>query len=324
MVNKILVTGSSGLVGSNLRKRLLAQGFNVAGFDIRAPGIEAGDIRDAKKIHDAISGCQGIIHLAAISRVVWAQNDPDTCWSTNVEGLRNVIASIQQQEKAPWLIFASSREVYGQSATLPVSEDAPLSPVNVYGRSKIEGELLIEQASNEGIRASIIRLSNVYGRTNDHKDRVVPAFARAAVLGTPLRVDGPDHTFDFTHVDDATSGILALVNYLVRDNAAPPPIHFLTGSPTTLLQLARQIINYAGSASTIVIAPERTFDVSKFYGNPERAGNILGWSPTVTLQAGLEQLINDFRHELMSVTQQNISCTKYSKVEGAINNCWGS
>jgi nucleoside-diphosphate-sugar epimerase len=212
--------------------------------------------------------------------------------------LRNIIDAIYSLKRPPWLIFASSREVYGQPDTLPVTEDAQLRPLNVYGHSKVTGEQLIDSARCMGLRASTVRLSNVYGNTDDHADRVIPAFARGAVMGQSLRVDGAENTFDFTHIDDTIRGLVALVEHLVRGGDALPPIHFLTGRPTTLQQLAEMAIDIADSDSEIRIAPARTYDVAKFYGDPTRANELLGWTPKVTLREGLTRLINDFREEL--------------------------
>jgi UDP-glucose 4-epimerase len=295
---RILITGSCGLVGSALRLALERQGVVVDGIDLRARGAEAGDVRQVERVRTAVGRCDGIVHLAAVSRVVWGERNPEACWATNVGGLQNVIESARRQPTAPWLIFASSREVYGQVRSLPATEDAPLLPMNIYGRSKVEGENLINTARDGGLPAAIIRLSNVYGRTSDHDDRVVPAFARAAVLGRPLRIDGADHTFDFTHIDDTVRGIVALVEHLMQRADPPPPIHFVTGVPTTLRQLAKMAVDIAETNSTLHHAPPRNFDVSSFYGSAERARLLLNWSAQVTLRSGLAQLIEDFRNEL--------------------------
>ena len=114
-------------------------------------------------------------------------------------------------------------------------------------------------------------------------------------MGRPLRVDGAENTFDFTHIDDTTRGLVALVEYMMRGGDALPPIHFLTGQPTTLHQLAEMAIDIAGTGSEIRHAPARTYDVAKFYGDPARAYDLLGWSPQVALREGLTRLINDFR-----------------------------
>lgn len=298
MSYRVLITGSSGLVGRALRAALRLRGIESDGLDLRGRGSEAGDIRDFNRVRRAVRDCDGIVHLAAVSRVVWGERDPELCWRTNVEGLHNVLGAAAAQARPPWILFASSREVYGQPDALPATEDTPLRPVNIYGRSKAEGERLMTEARRTGLRTAIIRLSNVYGSPLDHADRVVPAFAQAAVRGQALRIDGADHTFDFTYIDDVTRGIADLVELLRSGSDAPPPIHFLTGQPTTLGQLASLAIEVAASGSSVQHAPPRSFDVARFYGSPERARSLLGWSPQVSLRTGLTRLINAFRREL--------------------------
>ena len=307
MIHKILITGSSGLVGTALASALVKRGIDVARIDTRATGAAHGDVRDRERMRNALEGAQGIVHLAAVSRVIWGERDPELCWSTNVVGLRNVLELAAASPLRPWVIFASSREVYGQPDRLPVGETCPVRPVNVYGRSKVEGENIVEAARRDGLRACTIRLSNAFGSTSDHVDRVVPAFARGAALGQALRVDGADHTFDFTHIDDVTRGIVALTDVLASGQTAPEPIHFVSGVPTTLGQLAEMAIRIAGTGSTISHAAPRDFDVAKFYGTFARAKEILGWEPRVSLEQGLTRLIHDFRSFQGAVHSQEIA-----------------
>jgi nucleoside-diphosphate-sugar epimerase len=292
---KILITGSSGLVGTALVRAMASRGVEITRLDITASGTARGDVRDRDRVHEAITGVHGVVHLAAVSRVVWGEREPALCWATNVGGLRNVLELAASASARPWIIFASSREVYGQPDRLPVTEDAPLRPVNVYGRSKLEGEQLVVAAQRDGVRACTIRLSNVFGALEDHADRVVPAFARAAALGRELRVDGADHTFDFTHIDDVTRGIVALAELLSAREDVPPPIHFVSGTPTMLGELAAAAIRIAGTGASVRHAPPRTFDVARFVGNSARARALLGWSPRVGLEEGLTRLIHAFR-----------------------------
>lgn len=295
MNQRILVTGSSGLIGSALTSTLLTKGSNIVHFDLSAHGDAWGDVRDRDCLRKVIAGVDGIVHLAAVSRVIWGERDPELCWATNVGGLKNVLEVAAESAQSPWLIFASSREVYGQPDHLPVTEDCPLRPVNIYGRSKVEGEALVLAARSMGVRACTIRLSNVFGTVADHVDRVVPAFARAAALGQELRVDGTEHTFDFTHIDDVTRGIVALIELLVAGEAAPPPIHFVSGTPTTLGELANLAVQIGQSGSKIRPAAPRDFDVARFFGDHARATALLGWRPQVSLEEGLTQLIQAFR-----------------------------
>ncbi|MFO8074281.1 MAG: NAD(P)-dependent oxidoreductase [Polyangia bacterium] len=305
--NKILITGSEGLVGTALRAALEARGEEVVGLDLVGPGDERGDVRIVDNVRAAIAGCRGVVHLAAVSRVILGERNPRECEITNIGGLRNVVEAAQARRRRPWLLFASSREVYGQPEALPVSEDAPLRPCNVYGRTKVEGERIVGAARDEGLRAAVARLSNVYGTTRDHEDRVVPAFARAAVLGEQLRVDGTDHTFDFTHIDDTTRGLVAFIDLLDDRRVAPPPVHLLTGRPTTLGELATMAIELAGGRSTICEAPPRSYDVSTFYGDPARARELLHWRSEVSIREGLGRLIGEFRRELLVEARREVA-----------------
>jgi UDP-glucose 4-epimerase len=291
MDERILVTGSAGLIG-----RALAERLATMRFDLREKGASRCDVRDRDRVDRAVRGADGIVHLAAISRVVWGERDPAGCWATNVGGLRNVIAAAARSPRRPWLIFASSREVYGQPERLPATEDCARRPVNVYGRSKLAGELLVEAAQRRGLRACIVRLSNVYGATSDHADRVTPAFASAAARGGLLRVDGAGHTFDFTHLDDVVAGIVALIARLRAELEPPPPIHLVSGVPTSLAELARLAIDSGERRARAELAPARDFDVAHFVGDPARARALLGWEARIALREGLARLVADFAH----------------------------
>jgi len=294
----ILITGSTGLVGTALTTHLRSRGYRVLSLDLRAPDLPSrADVRDPRAVRELVCDCTGVIHLAAVSRVIWGERDPELCRSTNIGGTRNLLDAALAAPRRPWLIFASSREVYGQPPTLPATEDTPLDPINVYGHTKLAGEAMLLAARDHGLRGAIVRLSNVYGSPADHHDRVVPAFVRAALAGQPLRVDGPDHTFDFTHLDDTARGIAMLATHLDHDKPPPPPIHLLTGAPTTLGQLAALTVELAATGAPITPAPPRAYDVAQFHGSPERARQLLDWTPRVTLRAGLTRLIAAIRAE---------------------------
>lgn len=294
-MKRILLTGSSGVIGRDLRQSLALRGHAVCGLDLRGDHHERGDVRDRDRVAAALDGVSGVIHLAAVSRVAWGERDPEGCWTTNVDGLRTVLECARSSAASPWVVFASSREVYGQAEVLPVSEDAPRRPVNVYGRTKLAGEMLIEEARREGLRAAVVRLSNVYGSTVDHEDRVLPAFARAAARGAMLRVDGSDNEFDFTHVSDTTTGLSSLVDHLAAGGDPPPPIQFATGVSTTLAQAARYAVSFGRSGATITEAPSHAFNVSRFRGTWARAHVLLGWAPRVVIRDGLARLVSDFQ-----------------------------
>jgi nucleoside-diphosphate-sugar epimerase len=290
-MKKILITGHCGLVGRHLWPSLLAHGYAVSGLDV---ADSSGDITDPAELVRALHGCHGVVHLAAVSRVVWGQRNPELCWKTNALASKALLNAVINSSLKPWVIVASSREVYGEAKRLPVTEDAELTPVNIYGKAKLAMEQTALHARQAGINTAIVRLANVYGCTLDHVDRVLPAFCRNAAEGLPLRIDGFEHLFDFTHISDTVAGLMKLVNLLETGERGVPPIHLLPGIGTTLLEAARMAISSAGSASSIIEAPSRNYDVSRFVGDPSRASELLGWQAAIAPQQGIAELVAAF------------------------------
>jgi nucleoside-diphosphate-sugar epimerase len=300
-VSRILITGSSGLIGSALLTSLPTAKYDLVGIDIRPPTDARAiqlDTTNVPAMAELVGEFDGVVHLAAVSRVIHGEQDPNKCRAVNVGGTMAILSAIQASRRRPWLVFGSSREVYGEPALLPVAEDAPLQPINIYGQTKMVGERCVEAHVAAGFPAAIVRFSNVYGNANtDHVDRVVPAFCRAAISGTPLRIDGGHNTFDFTHIADVARGLELLMDSIGSSEHGMPPIHFVSGVATTLHELAQLVVAQAGGSPTIVEAPSRSYDVSRFWGDFSRARQLLGWSPQVSLREGLTGLICDIRDQ---------------------------
>jgi UDP-glucose 4-epimerase len=297
---RILVTGSEGLVGRAVGRRLTHCGYRVVGFDIALPEghPERGDIVDGQALTARCREVDGIVHLAAVARVKHAEDDPERCWAANVVGTENVIAAALAAPRSPWVLTASSREVYGEPAHIPVVENDSIAPINVYGRSKAACEEATLAGRDHGLRAAIMRLANVYGSVHDHADRVVPAFCRAAALGAPMRVEGEGYTFDFTHVLDVARGIERVVQLLEAGRDRLPAIHLASGRATTLGDLARMANTAGGGRSRIDRMGNHAHNVSYFVGDPNRAKERLGWHAEVSIEAGVRQLVADFRAAL--------------------------
>lgn len=296
MGTSILITGGAGSIGTVLRSGLEREGVHVVVIDRRSPGEEKGDVRDEGALRRALRGCSGIVHLAAVSRVAQAERDPAECQSTNVDGTRAVLAAAGEAAERPWVLLASSREVYGEPDELPVAETTPLRPRNAYGRSKAEAEALVAETAGRGLRAAVVRLSNVYGSAQDHADRVVPAFTRAALRQGAIHVCGADRVFDFTHVDDVVRGLRAIMERL-DDGEVLPPIQLVSGAGVSLGDLGRLAFEIAGSKAAIRERAAQGFEVSRFVGDPRRARDLLGWEAKIPLRAGLERLVRQWRTE---------------------------
>lgn len=290
------ITGSEGFIGTTLASSLEACGYSIRRFDLSLPSDHpgSGDLRDRYKVLRFVEACDGIVHLAAVSRVAWGELNPGLCWSTNVEGTQNLLRAALNARRRPWLLLASSREVYGEPTSLPVREDSELSPVNVYGASKVVAENAVVTARQSGLVVGIVRLSNVYGPGRDHPDRVIPAFARAAAMGGVIRIDGPSRIFDFLHVDDAIAGITAMVRRLDSENRALPTVHLVSGRGTTLREVAQIAVDASGKSTQMFVSAERQYEVSQFIGDPSLSRTVLGWRATRTLEDGVRQLVAAF------------------------------
>ena len=291
---KLVITGSAGLVGTPLVARLRDDGHQVIEVDVRS-ATGALDFRDERCGGLLASGIDGVIHLAAVSRVAWGEADPGLCHTINVEGTEQLLARQRQLAPEAWFLFASSREVYGDPASGLVRESDPLLPVNHYGRSKLEGERAVARAREAGLTTATVRLCNVYGGREDHPDRAVPALLWRALEGEPLVLTGGDAYFDFVHVADVVSGIVKFVEMLEAGNRELPTTHLATGRKITLRELAGLAVEAAESSSAICEVEARSFDVTGFCGAPEFAADILGWRARMKMEQGLAELAADMR-----------------------------
>jgi len=304
-VQTILVTGSLGLIGSTLVKILGDLNYNIIAMDIREDNIN-GNILNYNILKKLIDNCTGVIHLAAISRVIWGEDNPELCKKVNVEGTRNIVNACIESTKKPWLIYASSREVYGQQDIFPVNEDCIFQPHNQYAKSKIDAENIVTEARAVGLKSSILRFSNVYGGMSDYSERVIPAFCWNAINNQALEVNGKDSLLDFTFVDDVARGIAEVVNVLSSNNESLPAIHFTTGKATSLFELANLIIKLAKSSSDIKLKPKNSIYPSKFYGDYSRAKSLLNWQPINDIKSGLIDYIERLKAEKAKIYTLNM------------------
>ena len=289
---RILITGSAGLVGRAMRLELNAQGWSTAPYDIADdPRL---DILHTDSLSTHCAQADGIIHLAAVSRVAHGEADPRRCWQVNVVGTGNVLAAARAAPTRPWVILASSREVYGEPDRLPVREGDPVRPLNVYGRSKAAAEAAAWAAQAEGVTVAVVRFASVYGDVHDHADRVVPAFCRAAAAGAPMNVQGSDYTFDFTHARDVAMGVRRLAERLHEGTGAGRVIHLASGRGTTLGELAALANAAGGFRSEVRLAVNEPHNVSRFVGCPDRAREVLGWTAETAIEEGVRGLVGEF------------------------------
>ncbi|MGH6781883.1 MAG: NAD-dependent epimerase/dehydratase family protein, partial [Sphingomonadaceae bacterium] len=245
-----------------------------------------GDPRIAALVADA----RGVIHLAGMSRVKWGELDRTRCWAENVGVTATILDAAVAADANPWLIYASSREVYGEPAALPVRDEAPVAPLNIYGASKAAAEALVTQAARQaGLMTGILRFSTVYGGLEDHDDRLIPAFVQAAVAHRPLHVFGAEVMVDPTWIGDVIDGVMRHAEALTLGAIADRPILLSRGTGITLLDLARRVCALTGSTSPIEINTARDYDAARFHGAPLYARQWLGWQAETSLDDGIRE-----------------------------------
>jgi len=282
------VTGSEGLIGKELSGKLREKQIKVVGYDIK----NGQNILDQKSLEKIICNVNGVIHLAAISRVVAGYNDPYAAVMTNVIGTSNILDLIRRKNPRCWMIFGSSREVYGESQAIKKESD-PQKPVNVYGASKSAGEYLsLCYGDNYNLRTFVVRFSNVYGGLNDHPDRVIPRFFNQALANSDITVYGGNQIFDFVHLSDVVEGLSKLIQKIINNEKLESRIfHFLTGKSSNLVDLAKKIIEITNSKSVINFLARRDFDVDTFVGDPSLTMKVLEWQPRISIDEGLQDYL---------------------------------
>ncbi len=308
----ILITGAAGLIGSALVEKLEKQGYEVISCDIRFRDNPLSFF--SEDIMPLLAKCTGVIHLAAISRVIHGELYPELCQKVNVDGTIQFLELCKSLPNKPWFIYASSREVYGEQKELPVAESASINPINNYAKGKafIEEQVINLKGSNFNV--AILRFSNVYGGLLDHSSRVIPALCINALKGDPIRIEGKECVFDFTYLDDVIEGIYLTVKYLQNEKSSLPAIHLTTNSPCTLENLAKTILKVTESDSRIDFYPPRNFDVTKFHGDFTRAKELLGWSPKHSLKVGLGKFIKSLQNNTQEYPN-NIDMVIYENIK---------
>ncbi len=229
-----------------------------------------------------------------MSRVVVAQNNHEECIRTNVNGTRVVLEALNEASgiKIPWLIFGSSREVYGEPKQLPVSETFEKKYVNIYGDSKIQGEnMFYEFAKIHNSSAVILRFANVYGNQFDLLDRVIPRFIKAIFQEEELTIEGGEQIIDFTHIDDTVDTIIKTIKYVESSSQIVDDFHILPGIGWSLYDAITYIESHLGKKAVIKVNKKRNYDVEKFIGNPTKIKNVLGSRSFLSLSEGLKLAI---------------------------------
>lgn len=299
----VLITGSSGQIGTNLALALLARGDTVVGIDKRPnawtdkfPTSEidlVASARSGTKI-DLPAKVDAIVHLAAWAKVHQLVREPEK----SLENVEMTFAALElaRRNDTP-VIFGSSREVYGDVKRHITDESMADFVVaeSPYSASKIGGEAFFySYAKCYGLPTLVFRFSNVYGRfDNDlaRMERVIPLFVKKVAAGEPIVVFGRDKMLDFTYVDDCVSGLLAGIDALVARRVVNQTINLAYGQGQTLFDLVNLIETAVGRDAIATYEKSQTGEVTRYVADIGRAKQLLGYNPQTPLTKGIVKYV---------------------------------
>ena len=317
MVNRILVTGGAGFIGSNLCEALLKQGHFVRCLDNFATGkitnllslieqypssfqLIVGDIRKLEDCQKAVEGMEYVLHEAALGSVPRSINDPITTNRVNIDGFLNMLVA-SRDAGVKRFIFAASSSTYGDSSTLPKVEDVIGKPLSPYAITKYVDELYADVfARTYGMEYIGLRYFNVFGRRQDPHGAyaaVIPLFVKKFMAYESPVINGDgEYSRDFTYIDNVIQ--MNMLSLSTENQAAVNQIYNTAyGERTTLNQLIGYLKEYLGEFDSaikdlrILHGPNRAGDIPHSLANIDKACKLLGYDPKYNMKEGLKEAV---------------------------------
>ena len=301
---KFLVTGGAGFIGSHLVDALIHDGHQARVLDNLSTGTRAnlaaraefilGDTTDYDVFRDAVSGVDGVFHMAAIASVEKGFEDWPGTHTINVTSFINLLDLSRRVASKPFpIVYASSAAVYGEDGRQSLSEDAPARPVSSYGADKLSCENHASVgASAYGIPSVGLRLFNVYGpRQYAHSpySGVISIFCDQMRCGKEICIHGDGkQTRDFIYVSDA---VRLLVAAMQSEPSGASIYNTCTGVATSIRALADEISRASDIPLKVTHAPARRGDLKHSVGDPKRAQERFNWQADVSLAEGLRRIV---------------------------------
>jgi UDP-glucose 4-epimerase len=308
-MNRVLVTGGAGFIGSHLCERLLASGVDVTALDDLSSGsrenlpadvrLVAADVADA----DAVGACvsagrfDAVLHVAGQASIATSYTSPGRDLRANVQGTLNVLEACLAAG-VPRLVHASSMTVYGEPDDVPTPEDAPCRPVSYYGITKQAAEryvLVTGDRPDADLAVTALRMFNVYGErqslTNPYQG-VLAIFVGNVLRGEPITIhsDGRQ-TRDFVHVDDTVDAWLRVLD----EPATHGRVYNVgSGRETSIGELARAVIAACGEdpdAWPIRTGSAQRGDQRRSAARIDALAAATGWRPATALADGLARTV---------------------------------
>ena len=338
---RILITGSSGQIGTNLAQRLLQDGHEVFGIDKRLntwtdgyPYLLQDLAGHYAPFPGGINGVEYpeadlVVHLAAHAKVHQLVREPH-------RALENAMMTFNVLEYARQggipIVFSSSREVYGdvhrfegyneQAADFAYTE-------STYSASKIAGEAFIySYARCYALPYLVFRFSNVYGRFDNDLHRmvrVIPLFIHSMLRGEPITIyGGRDKTLDFTYVDDCVDGITRGIEALADGRVVNQTINLAYGEGNTLVHCAERIAAELDVEPRMTLAPSLLGEVTHYVADLTKARELLGYDPKVSLDEGIARSVAWFLEHREAHPEEDVEILPDHERAVDVGNGWKS
>jgi nucleoside-diphosphate-sugar epimerase len=306
---RYLVTGGAGFIGSNTVDELVRRGHSVVVLDDLSAGKEEnlaevrnkitfikGSITDIEVIRKAIFEAEFVIHLAARTSVPRSMKDPVETNRINIDGTLNVLVAARDA-KVKRVVFAASSSAYGETPTLPKTEDMPPMPISPYGVTKYVGELYAQTFGRcFGLENVCLRYFNIFGPRQDPGSPysgVMAKFCTAFLEETePVIFGDGTQSRDFTFVDNAVQANLLACE---APNASGKVFNVGTGHRISLNDIVECLGKVSGKPLAARYDPPRDGDIRDSQADITRAREYLGYEPTVQFGEGLERTFEWYR-----------------------------
>jgi UDP-glucuronate 4-epimerase len=319
----IVVTGAAGFIGSHLCERLLGRGHRVVGVDNFDPFYDPAlkrrnlaaasahpsftlvqaDIRDSAAVQAALGEAgagepEAIVHLAARAGVRPSIEEPELYTEVNLLGTMSML-EVARRLGVRRFVFGSSSSVYGNGARIPFREDDTADrPISPYAATKRGGELLCHTYSHlYGTSVACLRFFTVYG-PRQRPDLAIHRFARLMADGRPISLFGDGTTQrDYTYIDDILQGIEGAVRFTGEHPGAFEVFNLGESRTVPLLRLVELLSSALGVEPEIRWLPAQPGDVERTCADVTRAGELLGYAPSVAVEEGIPRFVEWFRAE---------------------------
>jgi dTDP-glucose 4,6-dehydratase len=306
---KILVTGAGGFIGSHLTERLIKKGAQVRAFvrytgrgeigmlqalkpdDLSKIELIRGDLRDVEAVRAAVKDMDIVFHLGALIAIPYSYVHPREVIETNVIGTLNILMAAKEFS-TPKIIHTSTSEVYGTAQYTPIDENHPLQGQSPYSASKIGADKIAQSfALSYDLPVVTLRPFNTYGPRQSMR-AVIPSIIVQTLTRDQIKLGSLDPIRDFTYVSDTVEGFLLAAE---ANEVIGKDIHLGTGEAVSIGDLVTKISTIIGKSPKIICDSQRLrppkSEVMNLIASNKKAKELLGWSPQISLDVGLQSTI---------------------------------